>query len=53
MKYFTIVELCKTNKNIENSPNPQQIENLTYLVDLILDNAREKIRETYYYFKWV
>jgi len=43
MKYFTIVELCKTNKNIENSPNPQQIENLTYLVDLILDNAREKL----------
>ena len=43
MKYFTIAELCKTNKNIENSPNPQQIENLTYLVDLILDNAREKL----------
>lgn len=45
MKYFTIAELCRTNKNIENSPNPQQIENLTYLVDLILDNAREKLGE--------
>lgn len=43
MKYFTIVELCKTNKNLENSPNPEQIGNLTYLVDLILDNAREKL----------
>ena len=43
MKYFTLVELCKTNKNLENTPNPEQIDNLNYLVDLILDNAREKL----------
>ena len=43
MKYFTLVELCKTNKNLENSPNPEQIGNLTYLVDTILDYAREKL----------
>lgn len=46
MKYFTIKELCKSStaisKNIDNSPNSEVVQNLTQLVDNILDPLREK-----------
>lgn len=46
MKYFTIKELCKSAtasaKGINNSPSSEVINNLTLLVDNILDPLREK-----------
>lgn len=46
MKYFTIKELCKSDtassKGIDNSPNSEIVNNLTQLVDNILDPLREK-----------
>lgn len=46
MKYFTIKELSKSStalsKNIDNSPSPDIVKNLTLLVDNILDPLREK-----------
>lgn len=46
MKYFTINELCKSStasaKGIDNTPNPEVIDNLTALVDNILDPLRER-----------
>lgn len=46
MKYFTIEELCRsttaTRLNIDNTPNEDVIENLTALVDNILDPLRER-----------
>ena len=46
MKYFTIKELSKSatalSKNIDNSPSPDVVNNLTLLVDNILDPLREK-----------
>lgn len=41
MKYFTIKELSSTNKIINNVPNSSVINNLTALVDNVLDAARE------------
>lgn len=45
MKYFTIKELCKsstaTQKKIDNTPNSEIVNNLTQLVDKILDPLRE------------
>lgn len=45
MKYFTIKELTKSQVakqyRIDNTPNKQQIENLTALVEYILDPLRE------------
>lgn len=41
MKYFTIKELCETSKPFPNIPNEEQEANLEYLVDNILDKARE------------
>lgn len=41
MKYFTIKELSSTNKRINNVPNSSVINNLTALVDNVLDAARE------------
>ena len=45
MKYFTIKELCKsstaTQKKIDNFPNSDIIDNLTLLVDNVLDPLRE------------
>lgn len=45
MKHFTIKELCSSttakNLGIDNTPNEQQIENLTKLVDNLLDPIRE------------
>ena len=46
MKYFTIKELCKsstaTAKGIDNSPNSEIVNNLTQLVDNVLDPLRVK-----------
>ena len=46
MKYFTIKELCKSAtasaKGIDNSPSSEVINNLTLLVDKILDPLRVK-----------
>lgn len=45
MKYFTIKELCKsstaTQKGINNTPNSEIVNNLTQLVDNVLDPLRE------------
>lgn len=43
MKYFTINELTKTSTGISNIPNAEQIANLTYLVENLLDKAREEL----------
>lgn len=46
MKYFTIKELCKsttaTQLGIDNSPNPEIVNNLEQLVDNILDPLRKE-----------
>ena len=43
MKYFTINELTKTYTGVSNFPNAEQIANLTYLVENLLDKAREEL----------
>lgn len=43
MKYFTIEELTRTDTGLKNVPNSVEIENLKYLVDKILDPAREAL----------
>lgn len=47
MKYFTIDELCRSDAaaalGLANRPSPLQIENLTRLVDRVLDPAREAL----------
>jgi zinc D-Ala-D-Ala carboxypeptidase len=43
MKYFTINELTKTSTGISNIPNAEQIANLIYLVENLLDKAREQL----------
>jgi len=43
MKYFTIKELCKTSHKVENVPNQNQINNLMYLTEKVLDPAREEL----------
>lgn len=46
MKYFTIKELCRsataTQKGINNTPNSEIVNNLTQLVDNILDPLRKE-----------
>lgn len=46
MKYFTIAELCKSfvalQKKIDNTPNSEIVNNLTQLINNILDPLREK-----------
>lgn len=46
MKYFTVPELCNSStavqKKIDNTPNSEIINNLTQLVDNILDPLREE-----------
>lgn len=46
MRYFTIKELCASTtavcKKIDNTPNSEIVNNLTQLVDKILDPLREK-----------
>lgn len=45
-KYFTIKELCRSNKanklGINNSPNNQQLANIERFISIILDPIREK-----------
>lgn len=43
MKYFSINELTKTSTGISNIPNAEQVANLTYLVENLLDKAREEL----------
>lgn len=43
MKYFTINELTKTSTGISNIPNAEHIANLIYLVENLLDKAREQL----------
>ena len=43
MKYFTINELTKTSTGIRNIPNAEQVANLIYLVENLLDKAREEL----------
>ncbi len=46
MRYFTIKELCQSDtavkKKINNTPNSEIVNNLTQLVNNILDPLREK-----------
>lgn len=45
MKYFTIKELCRSTKakklGLDNTPNTQAVENMTRLIDVVLDPLRE------------
>lgn len=45
MKYFSIEELCKSDtakaKGIDNTPSKEVIDNLTRLIETILDPLRE------------
>lgn len=47
MKYFSIAELCESTEaeelEIENNPTPEAIDNLTALIDKVLDPAREAL----------
>lgn len=43
MKYLSINELTKTSTGISHIPNAEHIANLTYLVENLLDKAREKL----------
>jgi uncharacterized protein YcbK (DUF882 family) len=42
MKHFTIKELTKTNTGLDNTPSKEITDNLTYLVDNLLDKVREE-----------
>lgn len=45
MKYFSIAEMCRSNvarqHGINNTPNQEQIDNLTLLINKVLDPLRE------------
>lgn len=45
MKYFTIKELCRSTTakklGIDNEPTPQAVENMTRLINVVLDPLRE------------
>lgn len=45
MKYFTIKELCRSTTakklGIDNTPTPQAVENMTRLINVVLDPLRE------------
>lgn len=43
MQYFTLSELCQTSTGIYNVPTIEVAERLEYLVDEVLDPAREYI----------
>ena len=43
MKYFTIEELSKTSHKVDNKPNEEQKANMEYLINNILDKARETL----------
>jgi len=40
MKYFSISELCRTNTGLQNIPTPKEQDNLTALIDNVLDPLR-------------
>ena len=45
MKYFSIKELCRSTTakklGIDNTPTPQAVENMTHLINVVLDPLRE------------
>lgn len=45
MKYFTIEELCRSTKakklGIDNTPSEKAVENMTRLINVVLDPLRE------------
>lgn len=45
MKYFTIDELCRSTTGeelgIDNTPTPKAVENMTRLINVVLDPLRE------------
>lgn len=41
MKYFTINELTKTSTGLDNTPSKDELTNLEYLVNNVLDKVRE------------
>lgn len=45
MKYFTIKELCRSTTakklGIDNTPTPKAVENMTRLINVVLDPLRE------------
>lgn len=45
MKYFSIAEMCRSNVarqyGINNTPNQEQIDNLTLLINKVLDPLRQ------------
>lgn len=41
MRYFTLKELTRTSVPFDNNPGAKETENLTYLVDNLLDPVRE------------
>ena len=43
MKHFTMNELSRTSTGLDNTPNVEIIDNLTALVDNVLDPLRELI----------
>lgn len=43
MKYFTINELTKTSTGISNIPSVEHITNMIYLIENLLDKAREQL----------
>lgn len=49
MKYFTIKELCRSTKakklGIDNTPTDKAVENMTRLIDVVLDPLREAYGE--------
>ena len=49
MKYFTIKELCQSTKaknlGIDNTPTDKAVENMTRLINIVLDPLREAYGE--------
>ena len=49
MKYFTIKELCRSTKakklGIDNTPTEKAVENMTRLINIVLDPLREAYGE--------
>lgn len=49
MKWFSIKELCKSKTakelGIDNTPTPQAVENMTRLINVVLDPLREAYGE--------
>lgn len=41
MKYFTINELTRTSTGLDNTPSKEELTNLEYLVNNVLDKVRE------------